>query len=178
MEALIILREPILNKYSVIRDEGLSAFIRRTKDKPCMLRLYKEQAADTAKYRLNDNCPSKNEEILALTSEDIGRLKQCGCNDLEIAKITPVNLLKYYERELINEEVIRFYADNKAWIGAMRQYIPEEKVISALEGSEHRLKALEAYHIPDGIVHLSKCDFGTLAPKVRSLWAASVQQPA
>lgn len=125
-----------------------------------MLRLYKEQAADTAKYRLNDAFPSKNKDILALTGDDIGRLKQCGCSNLEIAKNTPANLLKYYERELIDEEVIRFYADDKAWIGAMRQCIPEEKVLSALEGSEHRLKALEAYHIPDGVVHLSKCDFG------------------
>ena len=129
MEAVNILREPILNKYSVIRDESLSAFIRRTNDKPCMLRLYKEQAADTAKYRLNDAFPSKNKDILALTGDDIGRLKQCGCSNLEIAKNTPANLLKYYERELIDEEVIRFYADDKAWIGAMRQCIPEEKVL-------------------------------------------------
>ena len=154
-KAVSVLREPLLKMpgWSGIEKD----FVRTTDDAACLLRLYRDEAEHTEKMqRYGSDKPGRTE----LLAGDIAHLKRCGVSNLEIAKATPIGQLPYYAGELIDEDVIRHYANNAAWIQCVRDLVPKETVLRALEGNAYRDKALFHYQIVDGVTYHSECEFG------------------
>ena len=145
-QAMGMLKKTILEMdFSRFPTEAVFSFIRRMNDKDCMLKLYHYEG------------DPKN---LSLIAGDIETLRRLGAGRLEIARETPAGLFRHFVPELIDEEVIRFYADDPRWIEHNREFIPKDLAIKALERSEHRREALLQYRIVDGVIVKSECEFG------------------
>ncbi len=131
--------------------DSLFAFIRRMKDKECMMLLYRRETNGIG------HVDADRKQVFA---EDIAQLKELGVERLEIAKATPAAVFRCFVQELADESVIRYFAGNEFWIETNREFIPKDLVIRALETSDHRESALIRYQIVDGEVIRSECDLG------------------
>ncbi len=145
-QAMGMLKQTILDMdFDRLPAEAINEFIRRMNDKDCMLKLHHHLNYIGSTHYMREN---------------IDLLKQLGASRLEIAKETRFDLFSAFVPELIDEEVIRFFANDPRWIQTNRSFIPKDLVIKALERSEHRREALLQYQIVDGVVVKSECEFG------------------
>ncbi len=151
-EAAAVLRGPILRADFIPAElsDSVAEYVRRMGDRDCMERIYRDEVRNAG----------GNDRKLAHVHGDIQCLRELGASNLEIAKMTPAAVTRNFADELVDDEVIRYFAGDCLWIEKMRNAIPDEKVLSALEGSEHRDEALYGYRIIDGKTYRSPCDFG------------------